>query len=518
MAEVYSELNGVLALGNDVSPLRPIAREAPAIADDVQENFQTLNQDAQGIAQQLLDVENSAAGLYKLFTSSQNNLRQMIREQLYQPSQRRYSEEFINSKRLDAQTSARIDYNAGVATAPLLKETAVIPDSAKTGVASVGSSTTDIGLLLDGLAETALVWTGSQVELVFTFNSPQIVNRVSISLPAHQGLTVVEFTSSPDGVLREDLLADLPAENGSVDGSAGKYSGDWIADFDPRSVQQLRIVLADFVGSPRITIRDVSFSQRTFGNSATAQSLRIAAPQGTVLFRAEQHFAATLTSISHQMSTDGVHYTAIVPGQQLAVGNGGFWYRASMQRLDANFDQAASPLDLSSEDPTIDPAAAVANIVTVDLGHGILERTINLTAVSGTITLNETPLAGTLAVYQGTVALAPPAYMVSGNAIALQPLQRITLRYQTSSYANAGLSARKNYFTPYLYGVFVRTDLKHPYYSISEATWRISYKMETRAAAPYSWRRWPSCRRKGSPCWTAWRRRVSIRCAGSSRI
>ena len=150
VAEVYSELNGVLALGNDVSPLRPIAREAPAIADDVQENFQTLNQDAQGIAQQLLDVENSAAGLYNLFASSQNNLRQMIREQLYQPSQRRYSEEFINSKRLDAQTSARIDYNAGVATAPLLKETAVIPDSAKTGVASVGSSTTDIGLLLDG--------------------------------------------------------------------------------------------------------------------------------------------------------------------------------------------------------------------------------------------------------------------------------------------------------------------------------------------------------------------------------
>src|ERR1035437_8000966 len=414
VAEVYSELNGVLALGNNVSPLRPIAREAPAIAGDVQGNFQILNQDAQGIVQQLLDTEGSTAGLYNLFASSQNNLRQMIREQLYQPSQRRYSEEFINSKRLDAQTSARIDYNAGVATAPLLKETAVTPDSARTGVSSVGSSTTDIGLLLDGLLETAFVWTG---------------------------------------VLREDLLADLPAANRSIDGSAGKYSGDWIADFDPRSVQQLRIVLADFVGNPSITIRDISFSQRTFSNSDMAQSLSIAAPQGTVLFRAEQHAADTLTSISHQFSTDGVHYTAIVPGQQLVVGSGGFWYRGSMQRLDANFDQATSPLDLSGEDPTIDPAASVANIVTVDMGNGILERTINLTAVSGTITLNETPLAGTLSVYQGTVVLAPPAYMVSGNAIAFQPLQGITLRYQTSSYANAGLGARKNYFTPYLYSV-----------------------------------------------------------------
>ena len=376
----------------------------------------------------------------------------MIRERLYQPSQRRYSEEFINSRRLDAQTSANIDYNAGVATAPLLRETVIAPDQARVGASSDGSSS-DIGLLLEGLPETAFVWTGRRVELVFTFNSPQVLNRFRMELPAHQGLAVIEFTSSPDGVLKENLLAELPAANLSIDGSAGKYSCDWIADFDPRSVQQLRIVLADFIGNPSITIRNVSFSQRTFGNSCIAQSLRIDAPQGAVVFRADQHCADTLTSISHQISTDGVHYTAIVPDQQLVVGSGGFWYRASMQRLDANFDQATSPLDLSGEDPTIDPAASVANIVTVDLGNGILERTINLTAVSGTITLHETPLAGTLSVHQGAVALAPPAYMVSGNAIAFQPLQGITLRYQTSSYANAGLSARKNYFTPYLYSV-----------------------------------------------------------------
>jgi hypothetical protein len=448
-----SQLNRVLALGNNVAPLYPIARESPAIAGDVQTNLDTLNQDAQGIARQLLDTENDAASLYNLFASTQNNLRQMIRERLYQPSQRRYSEAFINSQRLDAQTTANIDYNAGVATAPLLKETVIVPDSARIGVSSVGSSTTDIGLLLDGLPETAFIWTGGQVELVFTFNSPQVLNRVSIDLPAHQGISVVEFTSSPDGVLKENLLADLPAANLSIDGSAGKYSGDWIADFDRRSVQQLRIVLADFVGNPSITIRDVSFSQRTFSNSGMAQSLRIAAPQGTVLFRAAQHFADTLTSISHQISIDGVHYTAVVPGQQLAVGSGGFWYRASIERLDANFSQAAGPLSMPGQDPNINTTTSIANIVTVDLGNGILERTINLTAVSGTITLHETPLAGTLSVYQGAVALAPPVYMVSGNAIAFQPLQGITLRYQTSSYANAGLSARKNYFTPYLYSV-----------------------------------------------------------------
>jgi hypothetical protein len=125
------------------------------------------------------------------------------------------------------------------------------------------------------------------------------------------------------------------------------------------------------VGAANITIRDVSFFQRTFSNSGMAQSLKIAAPQGTVLFAADQHYAANLTSISHQMSTDGVHYTGIVPGQQIDVGSGGFWYRAS--------------------------------ITTVDMGNGVLQRSINLMAASGTITLKETPLGGTLMVYQGKV-------------------------------------------------------------------------------------------------------------------
>ena len=54
----------------------------------------------------------------------------------------------------------------------------------------------------------------------------------------------------------------------------------------------------------------------------------------------------------------------------------------------------------------------------------------------------------------GTVVLLPPGYAVSGAEITFpQPLTGVTLRYQTSAYANAGLAARKNYFTPYLYSV-----------------------------------------------------------------
>jgi hypothetical protein len=104
----------------------------------VETNFTILNQDAQGIMQQLLDTENDAAALYNLFASTQNSTRQMIRERLYQPSQRLYSEGFINSQRLDPSTTAKIDYNAGLATPPISKSAAVTPDSANIGVASVG--------------------------------------------------------------------------------------------------------------------------------------------------------------------------------------------------------------------------------------------------------------------------------------------------------------------------------------------------------------------------------------------
>jgi hypothetical protein len=75
---------------------------------------------------------------------------------------------------------------------------------------------------LTAFCKTAFVWTGIQVELMFTFKSPQVLNRVSISLPANQGISVVEFTSSPHGVSKENLLAGLPAANLSIGGSAGK--------------------------------------------------------------------------------------------------------------------------------------------------------------------------------------------------------------------------------------------------------------------------------------------------------
>src|ERR1035441_9813045 len=83
LATVYSALNGVLALGNNVTPLLPVAREGPAIAGNLNGNFQLLNQDAQAIIRQLIGTENDAATLFNLFAATQNNLRQTGRQVIY---------------------------------------------------------------------------------------------------------------------------------------------------------------------------------------------------------------------------------------------------------------------------------------------------------------------------------------------------------------------------------------------------------------------------------------------------
>jgi len=93
---------------------------------------------------------------------------------------------------------------------------------------------------------------------------------------------------------------------------------------------------------------------------------------------------------------------------------------------------------MPGQDPSINSGTTIANITTVDMGNGVLQRSINLTAASGTVTLNETPLGGTLVVYQGTVVLPPSGYSVAGNAITFpQALTGITLSYQKPLHGRA---------------------------------------------------------------------------------
>jgi hypothetical protein len=454
LATVYSRLNAVLSLGNNVTPLLPVAREGPAIAGDLTGNFQLLGQDTQAIIRQLIGTENDAATLFNLFASTQNNLRQTIREAVYTSGFRRYVEEFISGSKLGA-CSASIDYNAGSASLPLVSELFVQPDTIDFGVACVGDPTKLVGttdLLLDGKTETSMTWNGGRLELVFTFATVKILNRLRIELASYQGLVVEEFSSSPDGVIREDLLADLQPSSLSLDGSSGKFSGDWIADFDPRHCSQVRLIISDRVGAS-IALRNIQFSQRRVGASGQVQSNQITQPLGNVVFRAAQHTADKLTSITHQVSTDNIHYQSVAPDQPLTLAVP-YWYRGILTRLDSNFEQAAAPVDMPGDDPGLNPNFTLSNTATTDLGGGIIERTLNFDSITGPVQLEETPLDGTLVMFDGTVPMAQSLYSVVSNLISFDgPVTGIMIRYQTSAFARAGLPARKNFYSPLLFEV-----------------------------------------------------------------
>jgi hypothetical protein len=146
------------------------------------------------------------------------------------------------------------------------------------------------------------------------------------------------------------------------------------------------LIISDRAGAS-IALRNIQFSSRKVSASGQVQSLQITQPLGNVVFRAAQHTADQLTSITHQVSTDNIHYQAVTPDQVLTVAVP-YWYRGILTRLDSNFDQAASPLDLPGADPIGFVQGAVAdyvlqNTATTDLGGGTIERTLNFSAISG---------------------------------------------------------------------------------------------------------------------------------------
>ena len=68
--------------------------------------------------------------------------------------------------------------------------------------------------------------------------------------------------------------------------------------------------------------------------------------------------------------------------------------------------------------------------------------------------LEETPLEGTLVVFNGTVPVSAGLYSVVSNLITFTGAQTgIMIRYQTSAFARAGLPARKNFYSPLLFEV-----------------------------------------------------------------
>ena len=88
--------------------------------------------------------------------------------------------------------------------------------------------------------------------------------------------------------------------------SSSKFSGgDYIADFPPRHVREMRLVLRDVIGTGPIALRGLSLARRKYDRSASLQAGPIEAPSGQVRFTASQLVSTPLTSITHLVSYDG---------------------------------------------------------------------------------------------------------------------------------------------------------------------------------------------------------------------
>lgn len=278
------------------------------------------------------------------------------------------------------------------------------------------------------------------------------MNRIHVELDDYHGLTLSEITSSPDGSLREDVLAGLRQEERRLDGASGKFSGDVLFDIEPRHIGQLRIVITDLVGDAQIALRGISLSRRKYSNTGSLQSTRIDSPEGQCYFSTEQSTVDTLTSITHQFSFDGVHFQVASPDSTLNVG-GPFWYRAVLERADSNFEQASQPVRVSGTDPAISPNYNINGITTTDLGAGIIERVITFDDVTGAVLLRETPLPGTITVHVGATLAGGETYSFANNTVTFSSAKTgVSLRYQTSALSTAGLSAAKTFTARFFTG------------------------------------------------------------------
>lgn len=454
-AMVYSAVNSVLSLGIAMTPLIPVTAAGPAVIGDVVNNYTILNNDAEDIASELLRIENSTADFFNLAATSQNQLRQQIREFIFSSNQQRYSEEFLNSNNLTSVT-ASLDFNAGLAANSLIDETDLSP-TFSAGQNSVGTvdPNNPITNMADGRVDTAFVWNGATLELILTFPSAQIMNRVTVNMDTYDGLEIDTFTTSPDGTLVEDVLSDMGVDRIELDGTSNKFSGDVILDFPPRHALTARIVIIDRSGNGIITFREFGCSARRYTSTGQLTSLAITAPTGTVLFESNQNVFAPYVSITHQISYDGTQFSAITPGT-IVLMQSPFYYRAVLERSTARFNAPPTALAQTPLDPVASPNYTLSTTTTTPLGNGIIERILVINSITGPVVIRDTPMPNTLSIQEGSVILSQVDgdYSFSSNTITFPTsVTGVTISYQTSSLGASALKDREEYYTSLLYGI-----------------------------------------------------------------
>jgi hypothetical protein len=454
-AEVVSQLNQLMTLRGQAMPLRQIVAETPALIGDIQENLDILNGDVRAVSAQLLATEQNAAGLLNLYAATQSSLRRRLRQMLFLPTGAQMVQHFVAGDLMDEST-CEVDLNAGVATLPVAKQTTPVPDRIRVGVSSDGAllESSSIGSLLDGRPHTVLEWSGSKLELVFEFSTPVTLNRIAIEPHDYEGVAIEEMSCSPDGIYHENILDELPADFRKIDAESNKFSGQYVADFTPKETRFFKLVLRDYAGVKRIRLRGISFFSRSFQASGYIRFKPVRLQAGRYRMETIDLVTATLTSIQHQISTDGAKFRVIQPHEEVEAG-GPFWYRVFFERNEGKFESDQNPYLTGVQDPDASSSFTSSQpAMTTDLGGGIYLREIPLDTVTAALRVKDLVVAGSMEVEVGGQKLGSEGFTFNQNILYLKslPASAVVLRYQTSLAGQSSFSLRKAFFSPYLYG------------------------------------------------------------------
>lgn len=448
LAQLTSMVNQVLNEDYQMQEPITITPQTPGIVGDPTTNMKQLNQDCGDIADEIARLENNASVLYNLSAAVQNALRQQIREGIYASTATCFNEAFINQNRISS-TTATVDFVAGRAMSTLINETTLSPTLA-VGANSVGSTSDSISSILNASDSNLFTWDGELLELIVTFPTPTIMNRLTLSPDDYKGYEITSFTTSPDGSLFTDVLADLEVDSIIMNAAAGKYSGSTVVDFPPRSVSSARIVFENRVDGTTIPLRSMTLTQRSYQPTATITSNCQTSPTGQVLFEVDQNVFSPFVSITYQISTDGVNFTTIQPGVVNLPSN--WWYRAILSRSTTAFTSNSQPLIPTTADPAYSSGFTLVTSTSVAVSPTTIQRTLVFENVTAAIPLRETPIPGTLVISQGTVYLTSSQYSLDSNNNLSFPstMSSVTVSYQTSAQGSASLPALEQYYTPFL--------------------------------------------------------------------
>src|ERR1017187_7678765 len=454
-AQVYSAVNGVLNIAGQMQPLALIEAETPAIVGDVTTSMLSLTNDAADIVTVVTATESTAAQLFNLAAAAQNQIRQNLREAFYASNASRYLEPFINSQNIASNTGS-IDYVVGQATLSEASNTQVLSGTLTMGSGSTAGATATFtpSTATDGTTLTAVAFDGIHLELILSFATPTILNRIKIDLANYAGLELSTLTSSTAGSVFQDVLADLGVTNMVLNGISGKLSGDVVIDFPPRYVSQMRIVFDDRVGTSSIALNSISFWARQFASTSTLTSNLISAPLGNLAFSTDEDDWGAFTTILHQISTDGVNFTAISTGSVISQTTP-FYYKASFQVVPSAFSASSTSI---SQDPAASSVYSLTSTTTVNIGSNILQRTLGFGSIDGPVTLQEVPLPGTFQVSQGAATLNSSTYSFTDGVLSFPAeIFNITVSYQISNVGATAVSDLQPYYTPVLRKVLFQT-------------------------------------------------------------